>query len=406
MDEDQATVLILSVVVFLVLLGITIIAPALPAYAQELEATEFMVGIVVAAYAGARVAFDIPAGVLGDRHGQKRIMSYGLVAIAVSSVFAGFAINYWMLVAVRITEGVGSAMYVTSSTALLVHAAPDEKRGQYMSYYVSALLLGAVLGPAIGGYLAFLYGLAAPFFFYALVAAVGFVLLQFFLRDAPEERSGTPVSTRDIVRLLRNPSFVLVNLGVLAAFFVRGGFNNTLFPIWAQAKFGVTTAVIGALLTLAAFTALSTMLPSGRLADRYGRKGPFVTGLLVSAVALPFVFFSDSLVGLTVTMGLYGAALGFHGPLAAWAADLAPKDRLGTAMGVYRTIGDLGWLLGPLVLTGVSDLTGPLGTNPLNPWPVVVASVWLAVFGLLLLPARDPVAKRRVEVPVMGDGGR
>lgn len=71
MRQEKVTVIVLSIIVFLVLLGITIITPALPFYAQDLEATEFMVGLLISGYALARVCFDLPAGILGDRAGQK-----------------------------------------------------------------------------------------------------------------------------------------------------------------------------------------------------------------------------------------------------------------------------------------------------------------------------------------------
>lgn len=405
MREDQRVVFVLSLVVFLVLLGITLLTPALPFYAQALGATELMVGILIAAFAIARVPLNIPAGILGDRWGQKRVMGYGLVAIAVSSFLAGLAFNYWVLLAVRVAEGAGSAMYVTSSSAMMARVVPEDRRGRYMGYFVAALLMGAVLGPAVGGYVALLFGLRAPFFFYALIAAAAFVLVRVYLPQETVAPQGRAVRLGEIGGVLRSPSFLLVNVGVLGAFFVRGGFNATIFPLWGEAKFGLGTGIIGALLTLAALAGLATLLPAGRYADRRGRKAPFVASLLLTALVLPFLFRADSLVTLTLMMTLYGLAIGLHGPLDAWIVDLAPRERLGTVMGVYRTIGDMGWVLGPLVLTAVSEVTGPVAQHPDNPWPFVVAALWLAVTGLLLLRARDPVAKARVRLPLLGDGG-
>ncbi|MFQ5986292.1 MAG: MFS transporter [Thermoplasmata archaeon] len=402
MRQEKATVIVLSVVVFLVLMGLTLISPALPFYAQELGATATMVGLLISAFALARVFVNIPAGLWGDRVGHRRVMSYGLLIIAVSSFLAGLAFNYWVLLAVRVAEGVGSALYVTTSMAVLVRSAPEERRGEYMSYYVAALIAGAVSGPAVGGYLAVAFGLAAPFFFYALAAFVALVLVRAFLRESIGERPQMAVGMRDVMRLIRNPSFVLVTLGALSAFLLRGGFNATLFPLWAKARFGLDPAFIGLILTLVAVAGLVTMLASGRVADRIGRKGPLMASLLLSGLVLPFIFFSPSLSVLSLTMVLYGLALGFHGPIAAWAADLAPEAGMGTAMGVYRSIADLGWVVGPLLLGYLAEAFGPLETNL---WPFVVAAVWVALFGLLLIPARDPVAQGRAKAPVLGNGG-
>ncbi len=402
MKKETTTVIVLSVIVFLVLLGLTILTPALPFYAEELGADEFMVGLLISGYALARVLLDLPAGVLGDRKGQKRIMGYGLILIATSSTVAGFAFSYWVLLAVRVAEGVGSALYVTSSVALLAKVVPPSKRGQYMSYYVSALLLGGISGPAVGGYVARYLGLNWPFFFYAIAATVALILMVRFLpSELPEKADDNVTVMADVGRLIRNPSFLLVNLATLSAFFVRGGINGVIFPLWSAGKFGFDTSVIGLLLTVAAIASMGTMFPSGHLADRYGRKMPFMASLLLTAAVLPFIFYSDTLASLTVMMALYGLAIGMHGPMAAWAADLAPSGSMGTAMGVYRTVGDLGWVLGPLVLSLVARATGPIASNV---WPFLVASIWLTSFGLLLIFAKDPVARRGRATPLVADG--
>jgi len=100
-------------------------------------------------------------------------------------------------------------------------------------------------------------------------------------------------------------------------------------------------------------------------------------------------------------MFVYGLVLGLHGPLAAWATDLTPKEIMGTSMGLYRTIGDLGFLFGPVILAAVLEIT-MTGRETLTPLddrvtivPFLVASVWVTASGLAMLGARDPAAERR-----------
>jgi MFS family permease len=178
--------------------------------------------------------------------------------------------------------------------------------------------------------------------------------------------------------------------------------NGTLFPLWAEARFGLDPAFIGLLLTFAAAAGLVTMLISGRIADRRGRKGPLMASLLLTGLVIPFIFLAPGLTALSLTMVLYGLALGFHGPIAAWAADLAPEGRMGIAMGVYRSVADLGWVVGPLLLGYLAEVSTPLESSI---GPFLAASLWVVIFGLLLLPARDPVAQGRVAAPVRGNEG-
>ena len=73
MRQEKAAVIVLSVVVFLVLMGLTLITPALPFYAREFGATATMVGLPISGLALARVVFNIPAGVWRDRTGHPRM---------------------------------------------------------------------------------------------------------------------------------------------------------------------------------------------------------------------------------------------------------------------------------------------------------------------------------------------
>lgn len=390
MEEARRTLLILSIVVFLVLLGISIITPSLPLYGESLGASDFLVGLIVGAYAGARVVMDIPAGFLGDRRGHKPTMTLGLLLIGFSSLGAGLAFNVWVLMAVRVIEGVGSALYTTSSVAVLAIGSPADRRGRYMSTYTGALLLGAVVGPAVGGWAAG-FDLRWPFYLYAICAFVGLVLQYLFL---PKGGLGTlrrtygPAAPRRWLQLM-TPSFLLVNLGVMGAFFARGAFF-TIFPLFALAKFGWDTVLVGLLFTVSAFASLVAIFPSGRWADRRGRKLPFTLGLVASGLLINLFYLAADLPQQTMAMVIFGFGAGLTGPMAAWAADLAPREQLGAAMGVFRMLGDIGWLLGPVVAGGLAEVAGRT-----SPWPFLIPGLVALAVAAPLLAAEDPVGAQR-----------
>ena len=393
MDPRLKPIAVLSAVVFLVMLGLSIISPVLPFYAQALGATPFMVGLLVGALAGARVAINLPAGTMGDRFGNWRMMQIGLLIVATTSFLAVVAFNYWMLLGVRIAEGVGSAFYVTSSLAALARMAPPEKRGRYMGYYVSFLLMGQVLGPTVGGAVATVWGLRAPFAFYGVAAVAGMLLLTFV--HLPESRgeanAGGGIDWVAVRRLVSNRSFMRVNFGTLSAFFVRSGILTTICPLFFNAKMGWDAATIGLLISIAAFSSLGTMLPSGILADRYGRKLPFVLSFVLTALVTPLFLWPGDFLGAAVVYALWGLAIGLQGPVAAWSTDFAEKETMGTAMGLYRTFGDLGFLLGPTILTAVSGL-GAFGQQ--YDIAYFFAMALLLISACIIVVADDPVARR------------
>lgn len=401
MNKEHRTVAVLSVIVYLVMLGIFIIVPVLPAYAEGFGASLPLIGVLVGSFAAARVILAIPAGIFGDRFGNRTIMSIGLLIIVGSSLMAGFAANYTVLLVARILEGIGSAFYTTMSTSYLAKSTTIERRGRYMGIYVAALLLGQVSGPGIGGVVAGVWGLYAPFFFYALVAAIGFVLLRAFIQKdevVSPRKVEKGVLRADIKAVLANRSFLLVNLGTLAAFFARGGVISTLFPLLVRRNFGYDETMIGMVLTGVAVMSMMTMLPSGLIADKYGRKLPFTTSLLLGGVAVLFIPLAGNLMGLVLAMLFFGLSLGLSGPMAAWAADLSDPKRMGTAMGVYRSIGDAGFLLGPVILTAVADAINP---DFISFLPFLVCCLWLVVSGLILLKARDPAGRKAAVGPAI-----
>jgi len=399
MDPRRRTVWLLSTVVLFVMTGISIIAPALPFYAEALGATPFLIGVLVGALAGARILIDFPSGYLGDRFGSWRMMQTGLSIVAVTSALAVLAFDYAFLLGVRIAEGIGSGFYVTSSLASLARAAPHHRRGQDMSVYVSFLLVGQVIGPVLGSIAVAVAGLRAPFAVYALLAASGMILVALAPRGA-EGRARRPGEARidwpAMKSLLRNRSYVSVVVGSMSAFFIRGGLIFVVLPLFVADVFGLSevdaAATVGILITVQALSSMGTMIPSGRWADRYGRRLPFVASLLSVGLLAPLIFFARDIWSLGVVMAVYGLALGLHGPLAAWAVDLTPPSVMGTSMGLYRTVGDVGFLIGPLVM---GALIGWGGSPATNPWPFLVSAAWMIASGLLLVFADDPAGRRR-----------
>jgi MFS family permease len=396
MDAVKRTVLVLSSVVFLVMLGIAIILPVLPLYAESLGADVFLAGVLVGALPAARVFVDLPAGTLGDRYGNPQMMRLGLILIAVSSFAAAVAFNYWMLLVVRLVEGIGGAFYVTSSLATLAKTVPMEKRGRYMGIYVNLLLVGQVVGPVVGGAVTVQWGLQAPFVAYGVAATAGLAVVVLAL-PRREGRGEARIEWRTAGRLLKDRSFFTVNLGSLAAFFMRGGIVATVMPFFILMNWGLsetdTAVAAGVLVTVMALASMATMYPSGWLADRYGRKPTFVASLVLMGLVIPLVFTTVDLTSAIPVIALFGLVLGLHGPLASWVTDLSPPEHMGTAMGVYRTIGDAGYFAGSVLLGGLVGLTAtPQGG--MSHWPFTVAAVWLVASGLLLLTARDPSGER------------
>jgi MFS family permease len=391
-------VITLSTFVFLVMMGLSLISPILPLYAMAFGASIFMVSMLVAAFAVSRMILDLPAGLLGSKYHPKSIMLLGLALISSSSILCALAPNYWVLFAGRLIEGAGSGLYTTMSTTLLAMSVPPETRGRYMSIFTAMLLLGSITGPGVGGVIAAVWGLRAPFFFYALVTAVGFLLVLLLIERSAVPRAREKISLDDLKAVVRTPSVVAVNLATFALFFTRAGVSSTVVPLFAYKNLHMTEAVLGGILTLTAFSTFATMTPSGTYTDRHGRKPSMMACLVLTGLVIILVPFATGYVSFVMIMIGYGLTLGLSGPMAAWMSDLVPRERLAPAMGLFRTVNDAGFFVGPLVLGSVAGAT--LAGDQLTYVPFALAGVFLFTITLILVGARDPVGEGKVSPAV------
>jgi DHA1 family multidrug resistance protein-like MFS transporter len=399
-NHQLFTVLNLSVVTFLVLLGLSMVAPILPSYAQSFQVSYLLVGFVISAFAVTRMILDIPAGLLSRKHDKKQIMIFGLFLIVISSLMAAQAPSYFVLIVARMIEGAGSALYVTSATVFLAQISGKEKRGQWMSLYSGMLLLGSIFGPTFGGVLASTYSIQTPFYAYALVTGFGVIPTltlpkienSEYLSKTDEKRS----NIRDMWQVLTYPSFLLATFATFALFFIRTGVRSTLVPLFAENNLGLGESYIGIILTVAGITTAATMVPMGGLSDRIGRRNPLVLCLLLSALITVWIPFSSNMIDLTINMAIYGAIIGLSGPIAAYITDVSPQNKLEVSMGLYRMISDMGFIAGPLVLGYLADITaipvvGEPNSGLIGVMPFAAAALILVMAGLSLLRAHDPI---------------
>jgi len=396
MKQRLLVILNLSLVSGLVILGVSIISPVLPQYALSFSIPVALVGWVVSAFALARLVTDIPAGFLADRFGRKRNMIFGLVLIILSSIAAGTANSYAWLIFARIVGGVGSALYMISATTWVAQVTAGKSRGRYMSLYTGLVFAGTAFGPTIGGYTAAHFGLHAPFFAYAVLVLAG-LIATLPLKETADSSQATrsKMSMKDIVSILSNRPFMLVNCAVLALFFLRAGVRSTLVPLYASLNLGLPEERIGILLTVAAIATAVCTFPSGWLSDKVGRKRPMMACLFLSGIAVLLIPSQESLAGLMGIMAFYGLATGLQGSIAAWPADVAPEGRLGTSMGVYRVMGDIGMVLGPITASYVADYTGDLTITFM---PFLAPALLTFVVGVLVIWAKDPARKRILKI--------
>jgi MFS family permease len=400
MESRTGFILALGVVSTLLFMGRTIIIPTLPLYARLFDASDVMIGGLVAANGLARLLFDIPAGGLALRRHPKRYLILGLSIVSASSLLAALATDYWMLLIARMIEGAGASIYVVCALTLMGQATTLRKRGRILALYIAMIDAGTMIGPLFGGYTAEAFGLSTPFYLYAVVVGVAAIWTAFVLRIPSEietstERSEKHVTGREMITLIRNPAVMLVGLATLSLFLTRGAITQTAIPIFAFDNLGATRWNAGILLSAVNLASLLITAPSGALTDRVGRKPMAMLSILATATVILLIPFAPTVQTLLIFMVLYGLALGLSGPTSAWFIDVTPPDVRGTGMGLYRLGNDFGLFIGPAIAGLLIDVTKTPG-GIVQPLVFQATAIFLFIVLLLISRAPDPVRSQRL----------
>lgn len=389
-SKSYGAVAALSIAAFMVMTGVSIISPILPAYAASFGIPYALIGIIISSFAIARTFLDIPSGLIAYKLGMKKFMAIGLILVAASSFVAGYAPTYETLLIARILEGAGSAMYTTVSMTMVAVVSPPERRGATLSFYVSMMLLGTVSGPVIGGFISEVWGMSAPFYVYGMFGLISLIIITAAVKEAGTESAAHPASM-NITKLLKDYNLMAICFSVLVTFLIRQGVINTVIPLYAYNNIGMGEVGLGIALGVLAIGNTIMMLVIGKLSDRFGRKTFMILSLILSAVVILIIPFDKSFLSLVVTMGMLGICLGLAGPVSAWITDVSKPEDLGGAMGIQRTVGDLGFIIGPILLAAIAGLSG----QTVSSMPFIVAAIISILPVAFLINVKDPVATEK-----------
>jgi DHA1 family solute carrier family 18 vesicular amine transporter 1/2 len=364
----QPSILAVSLVSLVVMMGSTMVTPSLTLYAkQDLGANEFLVGAVIAGYAIGRLIFDVPAGFLADKLGLTRTMILGLGILIGASTLAGFASSYWVLLFARLLEGIASSIYVSAAIAFVLLSSDAAKRGTNIGSYQSILMLGPIIGPVVGAPIAGFFGYNAPYFVFAAVVFVAAVIMSIFSHQQKFNVVRTE-KQKDESRQAGMTAYL--NTAAIATFgfaFLRSGIYTTGVPLFGYGSLNLSVFDMGIILTMASLANLISSFFSGRLTQVYGMQKPLFAAILISGVLVAVIPLSTSVVYLLVIVTLIGITSGFFGQSIAWAAEqieekvkrigkmnyevaLGVQSHVTRGIGLNRMIGDLGLILGPLFI--------------------------------------------------------
>lgn len=349
--------------------GFGAIVPVVALYAEEFGVSQTAIGLTIAIYGLARFLVNVPSGRLADLSGRRATLAAGGIITVVGAVLCAVSPNYPFFLFARFIAGAGAAFVLTGGQIVLADIASPHNRGRVMAIYQGVFIVAVGAGAWPGGWLASTFSLAAPFWANAILAGVLTVVALFFV---PETRHlatasrliGSHVPAETMVQQLRTLSassgLVMIGAVSLAAAFARTGGLFNVIPLLAEEEMSLTPSQIGLGLGMISILGLLLVYPSGALVDHFGRKAVIVPSMILSGMAMLSFSWADSFGAFIVASTFWAAATGIAGAApAAYAADTAPPGMTASAMGMYRTLSDVGYVIGPLALGGIADLLSP-----------------------------------------------
>jgi MFS family permease len=404
----------LSLGMLLPSLSASIANVALPSLAQAFAAPFASVQWVVIAYLLTITALVVSAGRLGDLIGRRRLLLVGLAVFALGSALGGAATGLWGLVAARVVQGVGAAIMMALTLALVSEVVPQGRAGSAMGLLGTVSAVGTALGPALGGLLIGAWGWPAVFW---LNVPLGLVALAMLWRHLPDDRPAGPSPARPraprfdligtallsftltsyalattlgqgrwgalnagllFVAVVGGTTFVwaqrravapLVRLALLREPVLAAGFATSALvtavvmatlvvgPFYLAGALGLDALRLGLVMSVGPAVAALVGAPAGRLVDRRGAPRVGAAGLVLmfaGSVALPFSSAAWGVAGYAAALALITAGYAaFQASNNTAVMAHAGADQRGVVSGLLNLSRNLGLITGASVMGAV-----------------------------------------------------
>ena len=351
----------------LVFFGFTLVMPFLPLYVRRLGvegtgAVAFWTGLILSVSPATAAVTGPIWGRLGDHVGLKAMAVRATAVNCLCWFMMAFATNVWHLLLLRALLGLLGG-FNSVSVAAITQLSPKEKMAQVIGTLQSTQILGAAVGPVVGGILAGYIGIQNTFFATAILMFGSFLSIVFLYRDneqkTPRESDENPGPAIDR-RFLKHPEY-LMPLVVLFVVHMTHRTYAPIIPLFLE-QLGTPVirlaAVSGALFSMAAFgEALSAWL-SGRLASAVSVERLILVRLLLGlAVLIPIALAGSSTSFFILRVALSLLAGGILTLAFTSAGRVIPSEHRGTGFSILSSVSMLGGSAGPIISGALATLS-------------------------------------------------
>ena len=328
--------------------------PVLPLFIRSLDVPMGTVGFIAAASTVVGIFVSLPAGILSDIIGRRRVILVAAIVFASAPFLYLLVTQPWHLVLVRIYHGFATAILGPVAMAAVADTF-DSGRGEKMGWYSSATMVGRFLAPFVGGALIFGNNFYWVYLVTGIIGTLSLIVALKIPRPATVHVSVGELVKKERGDIKRDIIAMLTHRGILTTSVVEAveyfafGCLEVFLPIYLSEQLGFKPLSIGLLFTIQFVVATLVKPWMGRLSDRYGRVPTITIGLLLGAVSITMIAWSNNYMVIAVLIGLFGLGLAtVTASSAALVADLARESSYGGALGILSSVMDIGHSTGPM----------------------------------------------------------
>jgi len=317
-------------------MGISMVSPILPVYAERLGAAGIWIGLTFSIFALSQAIVSPFAGGLSDRYGRKPFMVVGLLIYVFAAIGFLTADSFVQVLAFRLFSGCGTGLLFSVGQAYLGDIVPKGQEGRWLGIFAISDIAGFGLGPVVSGIIRDVFGFDSVFVGMAILMGASAVIVFVLLPERGREERATTAEPRSALRGMRD---AFRHRAVVAVILFMGLSSLTFGSVFAFLaifldSMGASATAIGAVFAVQ-FLAGGIAQPFlGRIADRVDRRKMLLVGLSASALCLLAVGAAPSYIvvfALLVILGIANAT--------AWVAAGAIQVVAGRVAGMGTVIG-------------------------------------------------------------------
>jgi MFS transporter, DHA1 family, tetracycline resistance protein len=340
-------------------LGLTLILPLLPFYAEKMGATPTEVGLLVAVYAACQLVSGPLLGQLSDRTGRKPLLLLSQFGTLVGFIILAYAHVLWVVFASRIIDGI-TAGNLSLAQAYIADVTEPENRTKSFAVIGVSFGIGFLIGPAISGFLS-TFGYQYPIFAAAALSATSILATYFLLPSVTPEKSAASSRRLRVLdwgayaEYFKRPALAPLLWQFFLYVFAFASFMSG-FALFAERRYtwhgnpfgprevGYVFAYVGG---------LGIILQGGligRLAKRIGEPKLATIGFASGAVGLTILGFTHELPGLLIAAAISAFAMGSVRPvLTSLITQHARRDEQGVVLGLTQSLQSIAQIVAPVI---------------------------------------------------------